>query len=73
MHIPLGQLLLSRENLLKKILLVYVFILVVNLVLMLSIIPVFGFIGAAWITVFIEALTFISFYFLVSKKIIRSD
>lgn len=72
MHIPMGQLLLSREGMLKKILLLYIFIFATNLILMLTIIPSFGYIGAAWITVIIEALTFVSFYLFTSKKILKN-
>lgn len=71
MHIPMGQLILSRANLLKKTLLLFLFIFAVNLILMLIIIPKYGFIGAAWITVIIEALTFISFYIFINHKILE--
>jgi len=70
MHIPMGQLILSRDDLLKKTLALFLSIFIVNLTLMLIIIPKFGFIGAAWITVVIEALTFISFLIYVQKKIL---
>lgn len=70
MHIPMGQLLLSRQSLLKKVLLLYLLIFVVNITLMLTIIPEFGYIGAAWITVIIEALTFVSFYLFIRNKIL---
>lgn len=71
MHIPMGQLLLSRQNLLKQTLLVYLFIFLVNLALMLAIIPTYGYIGAAWITVIVEALTFLSFLIYIHKKILN--
>ena len=70
MHIPMGQLLLSREGMLRRIVFLYLFIFVINISLMLMIIPRYGFIGAAWITVIIEALTFVSFYIFVRKKIL---
>jgi len=70
MHIPMGQLLLSREGMLKKILFLYLFIFLVNIALMLKIIPQYGYIGAAWITVAIEALTFISFYLFIKIKVL---
>lgn len=69
MHIPLGQLLLARESLLKQILLVYLFIFGTNLALMLYFIPKFGFIAAAWITVIAEATTFFSFLLYIRKKV----
>lgn len=71
MHIPMGQLLLSREQMLKKILLVYLFIFITNLLLMLAFIPIYGYIAAAWITVIVEALTFISFYIYITNKILK--
>lgn len=70
MHIPMGQLLLSRERMLKKILFLYLFIFLINIILMLTVIPNYGFIGAAWITVIIEALTFVSFYLFIRNKIL---
>jgi O-antigen/teichoic acid export membrane protein len=72
MHIPMGQLLLSRQNLLRKTLLVYLFIFIINLALMLMIIPVYGFIGAAWITVIVEALTFVSFYLYINTQVLKN-
>jgi O-antigen/teichoic acid export membrane protein len=72
MHIPMGQLLLSREGMLKKILFLYGFIFLVNIILMLAVIPQYGYIGAAWITVAIEALTFVSFYIFINSKILKN-
>ena len=72
MHIPMGQLLLSREGMLNKVLLLYLFVFIINLALMLTIIPIYGSIGAAWITVIVEALTFISFYIFVKTKILKN-
>lgn len=70
MHIPLGQLLLSREFLLKQMIGVYLFIFSVNLVMMIYLIPVYGLEAAAWITVLNEALTFITFFVMTKKKIL---
>lgn len=70
MHIPMGQLIYSRQNLLKQTILLLLFIFTINLILMLTIIPVYGFIGAAYITVGIEALTFVSFLLYIRKRII---
>lgn len=71
MHIPLGQLLLSRESLLKQIILIYLFIFSVNLILMLTLLPLYGFIGAAWVTVIAEALTFFTFLIYVKRKVLN--
>jgi O-antigen/teichoic acid export membrane protein len=62
MHIPLGQLILSKESLLKQILLLYTGIFAVNLILMLQFIPKYGLQGF-WITVAAESVTFITFEF----------
>lgn len=69
MHIPLGQLLMSKENLLKEVLLLYIGIFVINLTLMLIIIPRFGYIGAAWVTLIAESTTFLSFYLFVKYRL----
>lgn len=71
MHVPLAQLLLSREELLKQILLLYLVVFSINLVLMLTFIPKFGFIAASWITVIAEAMTFLTFIFYIRKKVIK--
>lgn len=70
MHIPLGQLLLSREKLLKQILALYLLVFGVNLMLMLWFIPRFGFIAASWITVIIEIMTFLTFLTYIKKRVI---
>lgn len=73
MHIPMGQLLLSRENMLKKVLLLYLFVFCINLILMLTVIPKFGYIGAAWVTVIAEATTFFAFFLFINKHISFKD
>lgn len=70
MHIPLGQLLLSREVLLKQILLVYLFVFAINLILMLLFIPNYGAVAASWITVITEAVTFMTFLLFIRRKIL---
>lgn len=68
MHIPMGQLLMARENMLKKVLLLYLFVFIINLMLMLTIIPVYGYLGAAWVTVIAEATTFSAFLAFIKLK-----
>ena len=70
MHIPLGHLILSREQFLKRTILVYLLLFGINLILMLIFIPKFGFIAASWITVVAEITTFIAFLTFVKKKIL---
>lgn len=73
MHIPMGQLLMSKEGLLKKVLFLYLFIFLTNLSLILMIIPKYGYIGAAWVTVFIEALTFLTFIIYIKRSILPKN
>lgn len=68
MHIPLGQLLLSKEGLLKEIIFLYIGIFSVNLALMLYFIPQYGFISASWITVIAESVTLITFLTYIKFK-----
>lgn len=70
MHIPLGHLILSREEFLRRTILVYSSIFAVNLSLMLFYIPQFGFLAASWITVISEAMMFAAFFILVKRKIL---
>lgn len=69
MHIPLSQLILSKDEFLKKIVLLYLLIFGINLLVMLSVIPVFGYTGAAWVTVFSEATTFLGFWLFIKKTL----
>jgi O-antigen/teichoic acid export membrane protein len=69
MHVPIGQLLLSREGLLKQILAAYSLVFAFNLILMFIFIPRYGFIGASWITVVSEISIFITFYLFAKRKI----
>lgn len=71
MHIPMGQLLLARENLLKKLLFGYLFIFAINLFLMLGLIPKYGVVAASWVTVIAEATTFLTFLYFIKKKVLN--
>lgn len=68
MHIPLSQLLLSQEGLLKEIIFLYIGIFSANLSLMLYFIPQYGFAAASWITVIAESVTFITFLVYIKLK-----
>lgn len=69
MHIPLSQLILSKDEYLKKIILLYFLIFAINLIVMLYVIPVFGYTGAAWVTVFSEGTTFLGFWIFIKKTL----
>lgn len=70
-HVPGAQVLLSTDRYLKQILLLSLGTLSFNIVLNLLLIPKYGFIGAAWITVASEALSFLVFFLLLRVKILR--
>ncbi len=69
MHIPLSQLILSKDGFLKKIVMLYLLIFGINLLVMLTVIPIFGYTGAAWVTVFSEATTFFGFWIFIKKTL----
>jgi O-antigen/teichoic acid export membrane protein len=69
MHIPLSQLILSKESFLRQIVLLYILIFAVNLMIMLLVIPVYGFMGAAVVTVISEATTFLGFWIFIKKRL----
>ena len=69
MHIPLSQLILSKENILKQIVLLYILIFAVNFLIMLLVIPIYGFMGAAVVTVISEATTFLGFWIFIKKRL----
>lgn len=71
MHIPLGQLILSKERLLKEVLLIYFLVFGVNLAMMLTFIPKFGFIAASWITVLVEVSTFLTLHTFIKIRIFK--
>jgi O-antigen/teichoic acid export membrane protein len=68
-HIPSGQILLSTEKLLKTLIPTYIILFAINVILYLIFIPTYGYMGAASVTVFSEALTFITFFILLKKKV----
>lgn len=70
-HVPGAQVLLSTDKYLKPILLLSFGTLSFNVVLNLILIPKFSFMGAAWVTVLSEAVSFLVFFFLLRVKILR--
>lgn len=68
-HIPSGQVLLSTDKYLKKLLVMYIALFSINLLLYSAFIPQFGALGAAWVTVLSEILTFLTFYLYLRLKV----
>lgn len=63
--------LLSTDKYLKQVILLSIITLVFNVVANLVFIPLFGFIGASWITVLSEILSFIIFFLLTTQKVFK--
>ncbi|MBI2086318.1 flippase [Candidatus Daviesbacteria bacterium] len=63
--------LLSTDKYLKQLIILSVLTLVFNIVANLMFIPSFGFIGASWVTVLSELLSFIIFFLLTIKKVLK--
>ncbi|MDO8573290.1 MAG: flippase [Candidatus Daviesbacteria bacterium] len=68
---PGVQVLFSSEKYLKNVIVLSLFTVAFNIILNILFIPKFGFIAASWITVVSDALSFIIFYNLITKKIFR--
>lgn len=66
---PGVQVLLSTDKYLKTVLGLSVFTVLFNVILNILFIPRFGFIGASWVTVFSDVLSFVIFYLLVTEKV----
>lgn len=69
-HVPAVTVLLSTEKFLKQVLVLSVGMVIFNIGANLILIPKFGFIGASWVTVASEILSFIIFFILVKKKVL---
>lgn len=67
---PGVQVLLSTEKYLKPVLLISVFTLIFNVSLNLLFIPKFGFLGASWITVLSDILSFTIFFVLINNSVL---
>ena len=70
-HVPGAQVLLSTDKYLKPVVFLSVITLSVNILLNLTFIPKYGFMAAAWITVFSEALSFVAFYSLLRIRVFK--
>lgn len=70
-HVPAVSVLFSTEKYLKKILTLSVITLLFNIVLNLILIPQYGFIGAAWVTLASEVLSFVLFFIFLRIRVFR--
>lgn len=70
-HIPLSQVLLSSNKYLKPIIFISIFTLTTNVILNLIFIPKFGFIGAAYVTVFSDVVSLFAVLYVLRKIILK--
>lgn len=70
-HVPGAAVLLTSDKLLKPVIYLSFITLGFNVISNLIFIPIYGIYAAAWITVASEALSFIVFFLLLYKKILR--
>jgi len=72
MATPGVQVLLSTDKYLKQVIFYSVFTVAFNIILNLILIPQFGFLAAAWVTVASDVLSFVVFYGLIMRKIFKN-
>lgn len=72
LHIPLSQILLSSSKYLKQIVAISAINLTFNLVANLLFIPQYGYIGAAWVTVFSDMFSFGLLFLVLHKYFIKN-
>lgn len=70
-HVPAVQVLLSTDKFLKPVILLSFVTLGFNVLANLIFLPSYGFMAAAWITTISEILSFVIFYLLVTKRVLR--
>ncbi len=73
MATPGVQVLLSSDKYLKQVIYYSLLTVAFNVVLNLLLIPGMGFIGAAWVTVASDILSFVVFYSLINRKIFHGS
>lgn len=69
-HAPGVQVLLSTDKYLKQIILLSFFTLGFNVLMNLVFIPEFGYLGAAWVTVASEVLSFFVFFLVIKRRVL---
>lgn len=70
-HAPAAQVLLSSNKYIKPVLFASILTLSFNVISNLILIPIFGFIGAAWVTVLSEVASFVIFFIMLYVKILK--
>jgi O-antigen/teichoic acid export membrane protein len=71
LHIPGAVVLTSTRRYLRPVIYLSIVTLAFNVVANLIFIPKYGLMGASWVTVLSEALSFVVFYLLLYKKILK--
>lgn len=72
-HAPGVQVLLSTDKYLKQVVLLSFLTVGFNIGANFIFIPLYGYIGAAWVTVVSEMLSFIIFFTVINKKVFKSE
>ncbi|MDO8498844.1 MAG: flippase [bacterium] len=72
-HNPGVQIILSTDKYLRLVIFLSVITLAFNLVFNFILIPQYGYIGAAWVTVLSEIFSFLVFYWLLRAKFFKED
>lgn len=71
MHVLSNQLLLSTDRHLKQLIVLYLVLFLINLILYIIFIPLYGSIGAAWITVLSEISTSVAFFLYLNLRVFK--
>lgn len=71
LHTPGVQVILSHESNVKSVFYLSIVTILFNISLNLILIPSYGYIGASWVTVFSEILSFCVFFYLLQVKIFK--
>lgn len=72
LHIPAGQVLLTSNKFLKDLFVIYLGLIFINFILYVSLINLFGFRGAAFVTVLSEIMTLTAFSLLIQRKVFKA-
>lgn len=72
-HVPAVTILLSTDKYLKMVLLLSVFMVLINIGANLVLIPKFGFVGASWVTVISEIISFAAFFIFIKNKVLNES
>ena len=70
---PGVQVLLSSDKYLKSVIFLSLFTVVLNIILNFIFVPKFGYLAAAYITVFSDVTSFVIFYIFLQRKIFNNE